>query len=484
MIERQKQVLKEKVGEDTAGEEQNQFLTQPLPVVFARTGAPIILMMLVTGLFTIVDAWFLGVFVGADALTAVTLMFPLFMMLIAMSTVVSHGFSSVMARLLGAAEPRTVLGNAFAGALVLSFGISGLLIIVFAAFGTDLIALLAHGSEPLARMGYTYMSILVFLSPVTFTQTLLSDQLRCEGRVLFMTATALSTVLLNVAFNYVLIAQLHWGVAGSALGTVAAQAVALTVIVIYRRLNAPKLSFKAMTLRRITGHWRTYLTLGVPPSLGYLGVSLLSAAIIYNLQIWSGDRYEATVGAYGITTRLITFFYLPLLGLALAFQTIVGNNFGAKQWHRTDASLKLALILALIYCVIAQVGFLSFADVIGSGFVDDPAIVRETGRILPIMVSLYFLFGPLMILASYFLATGDARASAWLNLSRTYLFSLPLTFALPFAFGEIGIWIAGPLAEVLLLALSGFLLFRLHRRENLRWGVFRYRAPRLSNQAG
>ena len=472
------QAAEERGGKFEEGERHNSYLSGSLPVVFAKTAAPIILVMLVNGLFNLVDAWFLGVYVGAEALTAVTLMFPLFMMLIALSTIVSNGFSSVMARLLGASEPPTVLGNAFAGALLLSFCFCAALFVVFTAIGSnvvDLVDLVARGSSTLSQMGYTYISILVFLSPITFTQMVLSDLLRCEGRVAFMTATLLSTILLNVLFNYILIAEMGWGVAGSAYGTIAAQAVALTAILVYRCISPPTLSFSALKLFGLFERWRDYLALDVPPSLGYLGVSLSSAAVIYCLQLWAGGSYEATVGAYGITTRLMTFFYLPLLGLSIAFQTVVGNNFGAQHWPRTDASLKLALVVAFIYCVVAEVGFLIYTDVIGFGFVDDAAITSETGKILRYMVVLFFLFGPSMMVAAYFQATGDAERSAAPNLLRTYLFSLPLTFALPVAFGEVGTWIAGPVAEVLMLALTVLLLYQLYKGHGLRWGLFRHR---------
>ncbi len=472
-------VLEDKVEETRAeiGEDRewsNTYLTGSLPIVFAKTAAPIIVVMLVNGLFNLVDAWFLGVYVGAEALTAVTLMFPLFMMLIAISTIVSNGFSSVMARLLGAAEPAPVLGNAFAGALLLSICFCATLMIVFSLIGPSVVDLVARGSDTLSGMGYTYMSILVFLSPITFAQMVFSDLLRCEGRVAFMTAVSLSTILLNVLFNYLLIAELGWGVAGSAYGTIAAQAVALIAVLIYRSISPATLSFSTLKLSALFDRWRDYLALGVPPSLGYLGVSLSSAAVIYNLQLWSGGVYEATVGAYGITTRLMTFFYLPLLGLSIAFQTVVGNNFGAQHWQRTDASLKLALAVSFVYCVIAQAAFLYFADDIGFGFVDDAAIASETGRILRYMVVLFFLFGPSMMLAAYFQATGDAGRSAALNLSRTYLFSLPLTFALPLVMGEVGIWVAGPIAEILMLVLTFVLLYQLYKRRSLRWGLLRH----------
>lgn len=455
-------------------ERHNVYLKGSLAAVFAKTAAPIIVVMLVNGLFNLVDAWFLGFYVGAEALTAVTLMFPLFMMIIAMSTVVSNGFSSVMARLLGAGKNSRILGNAFAGALLLSLVFCGLLITGFAIVGAMLVDLVARGSIGLAHMGYVYISILVFLSPISFTQALFSDLLRAEGRVAFMTVAALSTVFLNMAFNYILIAQLGWGVAGSAYGTIAAQGTALLAILTYRRKRPSTLSFAALKLADMRAYWKDYLALGVPPSLGYLGVSLSSAAVIYGLQLWSGDTYEATVAAYGITTRLMTFFFLPLLGLSMAFQTVVGNNFGARDWHRTDASLRLALMLSFCYCVVAEISFLVLADVISYGFVDDAAIARETGRILPFMVVLFFLFGPSMMLASYFQATGDASRSAMLNLSRTYAFGLPLTFALPFLFGETGIWIAGPVSESLMLAVALVLLYRIRQGQGLRWGLFRH----------
>ena len=74
----------------------NVYLTGSLPVLFIKTAAPIIIVMGVNGLFTLVDAYFLGEFVGADALTAVTLMFPLYMLLVALSTLVSSGFPASM----------------------------------------------------------------------------------------------------------------------------------------------------------------------------------------------------------------------------------------------------------------------------------------------------------------------------------------------------------------------------------------------------
>jgi Na+-driven multidrug efflux pump len=88
------------------------------------------------------------------------------------------------------------------------------------------------------------------------------------------------------------------------------------------------------------------------------------------------------------------------------------------------------------------------------------------------MTRVFFLMGPLMMVAAYFQAIGSATKAAILGLSKTYVFAIPLTFCLPVWFGEIGIWYAGPLAELMLLALTGLVLWRSAQGTQLKWGIF------------
>lgn len=157
----------------------------------------------------------------------------------------------------------------------------------------------------------------------------------------------------------------------------------------------------------------------------------------------------------------MTFMFLPLLGMSMAFQTIVGNNFGARRRDRTWLVTQITLAVAFCYCVVMQVVFTLSAPVLGGIFVDDAMIQAELARILPIGTLTLFLFGPLMMIATYFQAIGDAARAAVLGLSRTYVFAIPLTFALPYLIGEPGIWYAGVIAELLVLALTLAVLLRL-----------------------
>jgi putative MATE family efflux protein len=460
--------------------EENQFLTAPLSVVFVRTAVPIALVMMTNGLFSVVDAAFLGHFVGADALAAVTLMFPVFMLLNALATLVSAGMSSILARRLGAQrnpEAQQVFLGAHALALTVCLG----LIALFAAFGPALIGWISNGSQGLAEMGWTYMSILIFCAPLPFMLSLHSDALRSQGKIGLMTAIAASATLLNVGFNYLLIARLGLGVAGSAVGTVLAQSLALAAVLAYRWRDDSVLSLgrlrERFAWRETVGGWGQILALGAPHSLNLLGVSLGSTAVLYSVQRWSTFDYEATVGAYGIITRVMTFAFLPLLGLSLAFQTIVGNNFGAERWERTDSCLRIALTTAVVYCAAFQTTLVATRWHLAGLFVSDPGITAELARILPRTSAMFWAFGTMMMLTSYFQAIGDAPRAAIFGLTRTYAFSIPLTLLLPFVLGEVGIWYAGPAAEVLMIGLTCLILRQRARDTGMRLGLLRAATP-------
>ncbi|MGJ8616759.1 MAG: MATE family efflux transporter [Sulfitobacter sp.] len=454
----------------------NPFTQGALAPIFVKTALPIIFVMSMNGLLTVVDAMFLGRYVGADALGAVTLMFPIYMLIVALATLVSNGMSSILARSLGASDfigARAV----FAGAHGLALGVACLLILGYLLFGRAITLFLADGSEAMARMGQTYLSITCMAAPLAFVLAVNSDALRNEGRVGFMAAMSLLVSISNIGFNYLLIAVLNMGVAGSAYGTLCAQLLAFGIIIAFRLTGHTALRPSALWQHPLWGRWGRMLALGAPQSLNFLGIAFGSTAILLALQWVGSSDYEATISAYGIVTRVLTFVFLPLLGLTNAIQSIIGNNFGAQAWLRSDASLRMGLWVALIYCGVAQAILTLFAPAIGAIFVDEPGVITELARILPLTASMLWLAGPMIVIATYFQAIGDAPRAALLGLSKPYLFALPLTFALPAAIGEIGIWLAGPLAEILMLGLTTLVLIHTARHRNLHLGLFKSTFP-------
>lgn len=459
----------------TSSPAESAFIRASLPKLFARTALPMIALMLMNGLLTVVDAVFLGVFVGAEALGAVTLMFPVMMLLVALSALISNGMSSLVARHLGGGN-RPQAQAVFLAAQALALLTSLALMLALVLFGDILVLAVAAGREALAEMGATYLRISVFCSPLMLSLGVQGDALRNEGRAGQMALLGLGVTLANMLFNYLLIVVFELGVAGSAYGTALAQLLAL-LLVLGLRLGGrttlrPGLADRPRGMGAWLQCWLDIVKLGAPQSLAFLGIALTSGAIIYSLQAVASTNYAATVSAYGIITRLLTFCFLPLLGLSQALQSIGGHNYGARLWQRSDDSLRLGIALALCYCLVVELSLVFLAGPIGGLFVTEAGVVAEVERILPIMVALYIFSGPVMMIAAYFQAIGDAGRAALLSLVKPYLLLLPLILLLPGRIGETGIWLASPIAEGLLLLLTLALLWHTSRQRGLGWGLF------------
>lgn len=448
----------------------NPYTRDSVPATFVATALPIVFVISANGLLTVVDGIFLGIFVGPEALNAVTIAFPVSMFMIAFSSMVSIGMASVLGRLLGARR----LDDArrlFAGAHGLSICISMAFVVLFATFGWSIVAQLASSTE-LARMAYAFLTIAISTSPLQFLLSVHADALRTEGRVRFIAIIGLCLTLANMALNAILIAGLGFGVSGSAWGTACAQAVALILIFQYRLRGKARLTLAFADAANWRSGWSEMLALGAPRSLSFIGIALGSAAIILSLRRFGGANTDASIVAFGIINRLMAFAYFPLLGMSMAMQAIVSNNVGANLWARTNATLKLVLIVTFSYACFVEIAFILFRHKLAGLFVVDPGVISEIGKILPILLALYLSFAPMMMIANYFQSIGDARVAALLSLSRTYLFAIPLTLLLPFAAGQIGIWLAIPLADAFQLAVIVAVLKA--RSPQAKWGLFPY----------
>lgn len=439
------------------------FLTAPMGRLFLSNALPMIVVMSMGGLLNLVDAAFLGHFVGADALAAVSIVFPAVMISIALSTLVSGGMSSLLARHLGAGE-RDQAAAVFARAHGLSLCLSLLLIAAFVIGGQAAIGQLAGARGGIAAMAHTYLFILICGTPVQFLLGVHADALRNEGRAGLMALMSIGVTLANVALDYLLIVVLDYGVAGSAWGTVAAQGLGLLLLLGLRLGDARLLPLAALRRCRWVGNWRAILALGAPLSLSFVGLALVSATVIATLRLTAGSDYADTVAAYGIATRVFGLAFLPQMAIALAAQSIVGNNVGAGLYPRSDAALRYALGSVLAYCLMVELSLLGTSRWIGAGFTADPVVVTQLGAILRAMSLLYLVSGPILVLALYFQAVGQPGRAAALTLTKPFLLSPALIIAFATLSGPALLWFAFPAADSVMLAIASALAITSLRR--------------------
>ena len=442
--------------------EENRFLTAPIGSLFVTNAVPMALVMAMSGLLNIVDAAFLGHYVGPVALAAVSFSFPAVMVLIAFGSLVGGGMSSIMARHLGSGD-RGSAGAIFASAhglcLVVAFG----LVAIFLLLGPSLLAGLARGNGEVSQLAGDYLLILACGAPVQFLMNLHADAVRSEGRAGFMAILSVGVTLANIALNYVLIVGLRLGVAGSAWGTVIAQAVGLAFLLELRRRDARLLPFAMLRRFPWRGRWQAILSLGLPLSLSFVGMALVSGAVILAVNWGGAPSYTELVAAYGVVTRIFGFAFMPLMALALATQTIVGINKGGGLHGRADAALTQALCLAFVYCLLLELALFAASGHLGTGFVADAAVVARVGAIMRPMLIFYVFSGPILVLAMYFQAIGRPGRTAALMLLKPFVLAPVLIFAFAGLWSSERVWFAFPVADGVMLVLAVSLLVR-HRR--------------------
>ncbi|KQV11855.1 MATE family efflux transporter [Rhizobium sp. Root1203] len=425
---------------------ENRFLTASPGRIFAATAFPMIVIMVMNGMLGIIDAAFLGHFVGPQAMAAVGMAFPVLMLTIALSTLVSGGMSSLLARQLGA-DDRDAANATFAGAHGIALTIASLLIVIFCACGWGFALRIAGSDGPVAEMVWVFLAITVFGTPIQFLLGVHADAWRNEGGAGLMALISLGVTLINILLNYILVAVLELGVAGSATGTVLAQALGLVLLAGLRPLLGGMMPLNSLWRNRWTGSWRRIVALGAPVSLGFIGMALSAASVVLALRLTGGTDYERTIAAYGIVTRIFGFAFLPIMAIAMAMQSIVGNNVGARLFTRSDAVLRIAAATALLYCLAVEVLLLSRGTVAGAAFVADPDVIGKVGRILSPMASVYFFSGPILVLGLYFQAIGQSARAALLTMIKPFILLPVLVTVTATMLGADAIWFAYPLAD-------------------------------------
>jgi putative MATE family efflux protein len=435
-----------------------RFLTRPVGRMFLSNALPMAVVMSTGGLLNVIDGIFVGRFVGAEALAAVSLAFPVVMLLTALTTLAGGGMSSLFARHLGAGSRREA-GDVFAGAHGLALAIGALLIAGALTVGPALVSALAAGNTAVAEMAEHYLLILILGAPIQFGLGLHADALRNEGRAGLIAGLSVLVNLLNIGGNYVAIVLLDLGVAGSALGTVGAQGVGLMLLLLVRMRDSDLVPLNALRRANWLAGWGQILSLGLPLSLTFVGMAFVASTVL--VVIGSATAESATyIAAYGVVTRLLGLAFLPQMAIALTTQSITGNNVGAGRPDRAGAALRLAMGSAVLWCLgVALAGAFAGAPM-GALFSTDPHVVAAVAGVLRPMTALYVASGPVLVLALHFQAMGHPLRTAALTLIKPWLLTPVLLVALNTLYGIDGLWFAFPVADAVVLLLALTLVLR------------------------
>ena len=268
-----------------------------------------------------------------------------------------------------------------------------------------------------------------------------------------MAALSVLVNLLNIGANWLGIVVLGLGIAGSALGTVAAQVLGLA-LALGLRARGKELSPLGVLLEESwVANWLRIITLGLPLCLSFLGIALVASMTMLALRYHAAD-YSRLIAAYGGVTRLLSLAFLPQLAIALALQGVAGQNAGAGRDDRALAALRLAMTAAFMWCSVVALTGLFAGEVVGGWFSSDPQVALAIAVILRPMLALYVCAGPILALAMYLQALGQPGRTAALTLVKPWVLMPTLILGLSAVHGVNGIWLAYPMADGVVLLIA------------------------------
>lgn len=437
-------------------EKDNSFMkTKPVFSLLVSMSVPMMLSMLIQSLYNIVDSIYVSR-LGTDALTAVSLAYPLQNAIVSVAVGTGVGISSAISIHLGAgdqekADRAATLGIALTVFHCILFVIAGIFITrPFLSLFTDNPAVLEDACD------YTY--IVLCLSFGALLQIALEKIFQSIGQMKITMYLLIVGCVINIILDPILIFGLlgfpAMGTAGAAIATVIGQ---ISAFLLYIAVYVRKSYAVHIRLRHLKPDIRLIgqiYSVGIPSSIMMLLPSMLISVLNRILASFS-EVYVAVLGVY---FKLQTFIYMPANGIVQGMRPIIGYNYGAGEIQRVRKTIRYSLLCAAAIMLLGTLLALLIPRQILSLFDADPELM-DAGITALRIISLGFLVSSLGVICSgTFEALGNGRNSLIISLLRQFVITIPLSFLLSHFFGPAGVWVSFPAGEICASVAAVFLL--------------------------
>jgi len=417
---------------------------------------PAILGQFIVGLYAFVDSIYVGQMVGTDAMSAVSAASPFVMINNAIAVLVGIGSGSVLSRAIGKKDHKTVdkiMGNLILLILLLSTAVIILGIILAPSFLN-----LSGAQGVVHEMGVSYLRTVYIGSIFVNFMQAANMVIRAEGRMGIAMGIMASGAFLNIILDPVFIKLLpSQGPQAVAIATVISQFVQALATLIYFLKKSPVVKIHGIRIaKELNGE---IFSVGTSAMLMQI-MMLVQMTVIYNTAVrYGGDTQIALMGA---SQRVMQLAFVPIWGMSQGMQPAVGTNYGANEYKRVK---KLTNVFIIGSTCLAGAFFINielFSSQILSAFITNPDIVSEGVTNFRLMFSIFPTYGLLIMVVTYFQSLGKAKQAGLLVLFRQLALVVPLVLILPILLGGnvIGVWLALPINDIIILLIALILLAR------------------------
>jgi len=418
---------------------------EPIIKLLFRLSAPAIVGMIIQAMYNIVDSIYVGR-LSTDALSALSISFPVQMVLIAVGVGTGVGTSSLISRLLGQGDncrANNVAEHVFFIAII--YGIIGGLVGVF--FAEDIIKIFTD-DPVLIDLGYQYINIILTGSMAVFIPATFNYILRGEGNTFLPMMTMIIGAVLNMIIDPFLIFGLgpfpQLGVAGAAYATIFSRAVGGVFIIFVLFSDKNELTLKLEDFKFDFQIIKEIYNVGIPAMANRL---LFSIAVVF-INLILGAFSSTAIAVMGLIFRMQSFFLMMVFGLTQGYLPVVGYNFGHNNPERMKKTILIGNAAALSFGVIGFAVFQLFPEVIIKLFNSDPKLLNIGVSALK-RVSLSYFFMVLNIIGvATFQAVGKGMPSFAITFLRQAVFLVPGMYILGEIFGLDAVWYSFPIAEL------------------------------------
>ena len=452
-----------KIEKDTQSEiqKENKMGVMPVGQLLFTMSLPIMISMLVQALYNVVDSMFVAR-VSENALTALSIAFPIQNLMIAVSVGLGVGLNAVVSRALGAKDTKGV-NRAATNGIMLMF-ICGLLFMLGGATLVRPYFEMQTDIEEIVTSGIDYTSIVMMGSMGVFMQILFERLLQSTGRTMLTMFSQGVGAIINIIFDPIFIFGYFgfpkMGVAGAAYATVLGQWVAaLLGLILNIRMN-PEVSINMEGFRPHGATIRLILSIGIPSvvmqSIGSVMTFLMNQILI---------AFSSTaVAVFGVYFKLQSFVFMPVFGLTNGTVPIVAYNFGARKGDRMKKTIQYSVYAAIVIMICGALIFQSIPDKLLMLFDASDEMLRVGVPALRIISLSFPLAGFGIGAGAVFQALGFSVYSMVISLIRQLIVLIPCAYLIGMLTGDVtGVWWAFVVAEVVSLTVSALYLRRVNR---------------------
>ncbi|HBH23549.1 MAG TPA: MATE family efflux transporter [Cytophagales bacterium] len=422
---------------------------EPINSLLVKMSVPAAIGMLVMTVYQIVDTFFVGQWIGANAIAGVSVVLPLNMLISSVGMGLGVGGASIISRALGANDRQKAertLGNM----INLNLHFTAVAIVIGYIFTKEVLHFFG-GRGDIYPYAYDYFTVLLPSLPLLSWAIMANNVIRAEGNPRRAMYVMIVPAVANVILDPVFIIWLDMGIKGAAWATVLAYAMSALYALDYfiKGKSALKLSLVNFKLK-----WtivQEMLSIGMTSFARQGSASLL--AIIVNRTLF-GFGGEISVAVYGVISRLLMFLLFPVLGLGQGFLPIAGFNYGARRYDRVLQAIKGSVLSGFAICLAVWALVMGFPEPLIRFFTDDKQLIVQS---IPAMRTVFLLLPIIavqLICTVYFQALGKALPSLLLTLLRQGLISIPLILILPHFMGINGVWWSFPISDLLATAIT------------------------------